>query len=601
MKQIAIDELDFDLVKENLKTFLRAQPEFNSYDFEGSALTILLDILAYNTTYNASYLNMAINESFIDSASKRSSLISLSKALGYTANSVRSSVAKINVSATLPVTDTTSILTLPKGSIFNGIVEDTSYSFTTLTDYSAVKNADGVFVFEGVSVHEGVLINNTYTVTQSSKFIIPSVNVDLTSLNVLVRESNSSSETVRFNRADDLFRVKPTDAIYFVKQRDDLFYEVFFGSDGVGRSLINGNVVRLEYLETNGEASNGANSFVYQSGFRSDATLDVETTQSAVGGTEQESVESIRFNAPRSYVTQNRAVTAADYENLLLSNYPTIESLHAWGGQDNIPKVFGKVFICAKPLGRPKFSTSEKASMEKSLINSRGVVSINPVIIDPMYMNIELSCNVYYNLNATKWSEGQLRSLVQNTLIDYGKSLNKFDSVFRYSKVSALVDSSDPTGIVSNSVSFRIRCPMDPMYNSNSQYKLITGNPIDPGTFYSTRFYIVEFADRAYIKDNSRGVLELYTEDLDGIPTYQYDVGIIDYPAGTWDVGSLTINKLHDAIFEFVFIPKSNDVVSNRNVLVSLPTDTITVNMITDNIANGSESGGETFIFSKIR
>jgi hypothetical protein len=601
MKQIAIDELDFDLVKENLKLFLRNQPEFNSYDFEGSALTILLDILAYNTTYNASYLNMALNESFIDSASKRSSLVSLAKALGYTANSVRSAVARLNIQITLPITSTNNILTLPRGTIFNGIVEDTDYQFTTLTDYSVVKNTEGKFLFENVDVYQGVLINNTYTTTPSSKYVIPSTNVDLTSLTVLVRESNSSSETVKFTRAEDLFRVKPTDAIYFVKQRDDLFYEVFFGSDGIGRALINGNVVRLEYLESAGDVANGANQFVYQSGFRSDGVLEVETVQAAVGGTAEESIESIRFNAPRAYVTQNRAVTAADYENLLLANYPIIESIHAWGGQDNIPKVFGKVFICAKPRGGTKFSTSEKMSMEKSLINSRGVVSINPVIVDPMYMNIELSCNVYYNLNATKWTEGQLQTLVQNKIIEYGTTLNKFDSVFRYSKLTSLIDSVDTTGIVSNSVSFRIRCPMDPLYNSNVQYKLITGNPITPGTFYSTRFYIVDFTDRVYIKDNSSGVLELYSEDVDGVPTYQRDIGVVDYSSGTWDIKSLVINNLHDPILEFVFIPKSNDVVSNRNILVTLPSDTVTVNMIADNIANGSETGGETFVFSNVR
>ena len=600
MKQIAIDELDFDTVKENLKQFFRNQAEFNSYDFEGSALSILLDVLAYNTTYNATYTNMAINESFIDSASKRSSVVSLAKTLGYTANSVRSARALLSIQVTLPVTDTATILTLPRGTVFNGLVDETGFQFVTLTDNTAIKSA-GTFVFDDIEIAEGILVNNTYQVTPTTKFVIPSSVADLSTLNVLVRESFSSSATTKFVRAEDLFKVKPTDAIFFIKQRDDLNYEVFFGNDAIGRALSNGNVVRLEYLESSGDAANGANLFVYQSGFRSDALIEVTTVRAGYGATDEEDIESIRFNAPRSYITQNRAVTNADYENLLLANYPIIESIHAWGGQDNIPKVYGKVFICLKPRGSEKFSSIEKAAMQKSLIDSRGVVSITPELVDPAYMNIELSGNVYYNQNATKWSEGQLKSLVQNALVEYGATLNKFDSVFRYSKVSAVVDSVDTAGIVSNSLSFRIRCPMDALYNSNSNYTMNTGNPISPGTFFSTRFYIADFTNRAYIRDNSTGVLQLYSEDIDGVPTFYKNIGTIDYSTGSWNIPALRITQLHDSILEFVFTPSSNDVASTRNIIVTLLSNSITVNMISDKIANGSETGGETFVFTKIR
>ena len=601
MKQIDIAELDFDAVKENLKAFLRTQSEFNSYDFEGSALTILLDVLAYNTTYNASYLNMAVNESFIDSAIKRSSLVSLSKSLGYTASSRRASTAKLRIQISPLVTDTETSFVIPKGTIFSGVVDTTQYQFTTLTDYTAVKNA-GVFVFDDVIVYEGSLLSTTYIVEDNSKFVIPAAAVDLTTLSVLVRESESSSKVERFVKAEDLFKVKPTDAVFFIKQRGDLFYEIYFGTGGIGRPVVNGNAVKLEYLECLGDAANAANLFVYQSGIDVEGlTFDITTVQGGFGGTAEEDVESIRFNAPRAHITQNRAVTTGDYENLLLSNYPIIESIHAWGGQDNIPKVFGKVFICAKPKGALRFTHPEKAAMQKSLINGRGVVSISPVVVDPLYMNIELSCNVYYNLNTTIWTGGQLQSFIKNKIIEYGTTLNKFDSVFRYSKISALIDSVDTAGIVSNAVSFRIRVPVEPLYDSNSQYTLIVGNPISPGTFYTTRFYISDFADRVYVRDNSAGALHLYSEDVDGNATFQRAVGTVNYAVGTWDIPALTVNKLHDVVLEFVFTPKSNDVVSNRNILVSMPASDITVNMISDNIANGSETGGETFVFSNIR
>ncbi len=600
MKQLSVDALDFDTVKENLKNFLRSQNEFNSYDFEGSALTILLDVLAYNTTYNALYTNMALNESFIDSATKRSSLISLAKSLGYTPKSIKSATAILDITVTLPSSDTATTLTLPRGTIFNGVVGENSYQFVTLTDKSVVKN-NGAFLFENVEVTQGTILNKTYPVTDDSNYVIPSSNADLSSLVVLVRESSGSSTVIRFNQPTDLFKAKPTDPLFFIKQRDDQLYEIYFGNDAIGRKVINGNLVRIEYIESAGEEANGSNLFVYESGFRSDAAYDIVTIQPGMGGTAEEELESIRFNAPRAFVSQNRAVTASDYETLLLSAYPRIETIHAWGGQDNIPKVYGKVFICAKPYNEFKFTPSEKAAMEKTLSNTKGVVSVTPVLVDPMYMNIELSCNVYYNPNASKWSPGKLESLVKNRLIEYAKTLNKFDSVFRYSKLSAIIDSVDSEGISSNSVSFRIRCPFDPLYNSNGSYKLITGNPITPNSVWSTRFNVSYFTDRAYIKDNGSGILELYSENIDGIATKVLDIGTIDYTAGSWNIPSLYITSLYDPMLEIVFTPKSNDVVSNRNILVSLPNNTIIVTAILDSIASGAESGGEKFIFSDVR
>jgi hypothetical protein len=603
MKQILVDELDFDSIKNNIKIFLRGQTEFDGYDFEGSALTILLDILAYNTHYNLLYTNLAVNEAFLDSASKRSSVVSLAKAIGYTAKSVRSARATLSIEVTLPPGESPATLTIPSGTVF-ATGGDPTFYFTTATDYTAHLVA-GVYEFDGVVVIEGTALTKAYTAGNGiNNYVIPSNVVDTSTLKVTVRESTLSSSSVNFRYIDDLLNITGIDDIYFLKQREDQLYEVFFGNGFIGKEVVSGNVVHLNYLASAGSAPNGASYFTYQSGWRSDVGFTITATQSAYGGSAEEDIESVRFNAPRAWISQNRAVTAEDYEVILKSKYPNIESIHAWGGQDNVPKVYGKVFISAKPFNGEIFSVADKADMLSTLLLRRGVVSVIPEFQDPDYLNVELSGAVYYNTNIARFTSGQIQTNVRNTILSYAATLNKFDSVFRFSKLSGIIDDADES-ITSNAMKLRVRLPMTPQYTLNSRYTKTTNNPFSivqgGGSFYSTRFFILGITNRCYIKDDGSGNLKLYSEDAGGVATFIRNVGTVDYTLGKWDIPSLIIDSLYDSLLEFVFYPLSNDVVSNRNMIVTIRADLLTLNTISDKIASGEARGGTGFIFSSSR
>lgn len=599
MKQIRTDGLGFDEIKANLKTYLRGQSEFDSYDFEGSAMSVILDVLAYNTHYNLLYTNLAVNESFIDSASKKSSVVSLAKSLGYTAKSMRGSRAIVTVTVAPGVNNAAQTLVISKGTLFKTSVDSVNYDFAATSDSSASRT-NGIFVFNNVELVEGSQNFTNFTVTETSQYVIPNGNVDTTTIEVIVSAPNGTT-SARFYLSDDMLRAGPADRLFFIKQRDDLLFEIYFGNDVIGKSPELGHIVNIKHITTSGPKSNGANIFTLQTDALLDDNIDITTVQPARNGAESESIESVRFNAPRSYVTQNRAVTAVDYENILREYYPDIETIAAWGGQDNIPQAYGKIFIALKPYGRELFDNNEKSSMLNSLLLRRGVVTITPEFVDPEYLNIELSCNVYYNENKSRFTGGQLRTAVRNALVEFNGTLSKFDSVFRFSKVSALIDSVD-SSIVSNAMSFRVRVPTKPIYNSNARYTLTHKNPIEQiagGSFYTTRFYTSDTANRCYIKDDGLGVLQLYKESGSGSPTYIRDVGTIDYSGGAWDVVSLTILELHDPILEFVFVSASNDVVSNRHMLVKLRPDLIEVTAISDKIASGVGIGGNSFTFTR--
>lgn len=598
---INFDELDFDSIKNNLKLFLQSQQEFESYDFDGSALSVLLDVLAYNTHYNALYTNMAVNESFLDSASKRGSVISLAKSLGYIASSKRSARAFVNVECILPSSDNSTSFLIPKGTSFNGALGDSSFIFYTNNDYFA-KRQNGRFVFNDVEIVEGTLLTNTFTVTSTdNKFVIPNSGVDTSTILVKVKQSLTSIGFEKYAPAGDLMRIKGSDKVYFIKQRDDGLFEIYFGNNYIGAAIEVGNIIEVSYMKSSGPLANGSTAFTYQSGLeRDDVSIDVFTVRGGYGGVDEESIDSIKYNAPRAWVSQNRAVTVSDYETVLQTNFPRIESIHVWGGQDNIPKYYGKVFISAKPYNAYKFTDAEKSDIVKFLKLKCGVISVTPEIVDPDYMSIELFCNVYYNDNRAKYSSGQLQTMVKSKIQDFAKTLNKFDSVFRYSKLSSLIDGVDES-ITSNSIALRVRVPKQAKLDVSSRYSVNLDNPITPGTFYSTRFFTADHPKRSYIKDNGAGILELYYEDERGLPFFIREIGSIDYQAGSWDIPFLRITLMHDLLFEFVFTPRSNDVASSRNIILTIRDDNINVSSIVDSIASGISSGGSDFVFSQVR
>jgi hypothetical protein len=592
-KNIRTDSLDFDEIKQNIKNFLRGQSKFTDYDFEGSALSILIDVLAYNTHYNSLYTNLAVNEMFLDSANKYSSVVSLAKSLGYNAKSITSARAKINLTITTN-TFSTNTLVLPAGTVFRGKVGDVEYDFVVESDVSSsgfltADNINGVYRFFDVSLVEGYRLTKQYVATATGfDFAIPNRLADLSSLQVSVQDNASSSIYTGFGFAADTLSVQGDTPVYFIKQRDDLYYEIFFGNDVIGKAVNPGNVVHLSYLVSSGSAANGANNFVYSRGLNlpSLTSTVVELVSAAYGGAEEEDIDSVRFNAPRAYASQNRAVTAEDYKNILYTNYPSIETIATWGGQENYPPVYGKVYISAKPYGASSFTAAEKESIINFIKRTKSVVSVTPVFVDPEFLRIELTSTVNFNRNAARRSVGEIQSLVAASLVQYGNSLGKFGSNFRYSKVCALIDGADDS-ITSNETSVKIRHTISPLYNKNARYTVPFDNPIfdNPlgGAFFSTRFYIPTIEDRCYLSDDGAGNIDLYSETIEGTPSRIRTVGKIEYVSGLIDVYELTISGLHDTLFEFVVIPAKNDIFPTRKYIIQMPEELLNISMQVDN------------------
>lgn len=579
-KLIQVDELDFDQIKSNIRTFLQGQTELTDYNFEGSVISTLIDLLAYNTHFNALYTNLALNESFIDSASKYSSVVSLAKSIGYTAKSAKSAKATLTVVCS-NVPGNPAYLTMPKGVAFKTEVDGLLYTFYTSQPHT-VANVANAYTFV-IEVVEGAPISNSYTVGTGSEFVIPNKNIDLSTVIVSVQENASSSTLVRFNSVDDLLAVKGVDTVYFVKQREDLLYEIYFGNDVIGKAVSSGNVVFIDYLISNGNIANGCEEFFYGSGFRADINYAVSTTIASHGGANVESIDSIKFNAPRAYVSQNRAVTVDDYTNQILTNFPQVESVSVWGGQDHEPKQYGRVFISAKPFGRDALNSQEKLDIQSFLSKRRAVVSIQQMFIDPTILNIGLTTNVYFNQTQTSLSQGDIYSLVETTVNDYSSTLNTFDAAFRYSKLSRMIDTVD-SSIISNITTMFLQYTIAPLYGIAETYVINIGNPIqaDNRTIKSSRFYIPSVSNFVYLTNTSSGNIDLINQFADGSETYRDTVGSVDFNTGRIVLNSLLIASLYDFPMTLKIIPKSNDVIPTKQSILVISPELTTINIIPD-------------------
>lgn len=608
-KRIPTTDLDFDEIKTNLKTFLQGQSEFADYDFDGSALSVILDVLAYNTHYNALYKNLAVNESFLDSASKRSSVVSRAKEIGYIPRSAKSAEAVIDVVVSNTTSTPTSLI-IPAYSPFNTSIDGVTYTFYTLEDVITIKDSlTSTYTFSDVTIKEGTPLTFKYVVSEGQKYIIPNNNVDLATLKVRVQDNTTGVYTTFYNQ-ENIINLTGTDAVYFVKEIDGEFYELQFGNDVIGKGLANGNIVHLSYIVCNKDLPNGAKTFSYQGSTLLGGIVSTVTTIAAYNGSDIEGIESIRFNAPRAYSTQNRAVTVDDYKSIIYANYPTAESINVWGGEDNDPPVYGKVYICIKPLNAQILTQTEKDYVKREILKKKNVVSITPELLDASYINLELNVTAYYNPRLTVRSAEQLKTLVYSTITNYNDTyLNKFDGIFRYSKLSSLIDSTEDS-IVSNIMTIKSHREVEVKYNLASEYLVNTANPIyhsgvPENSVLSTGFYIPNNENIMYLEDlptpNARtGVFRMFYY-VGTNKTYLRNLGTIDYDKGILFIPELTIVGLSTSVFEFIIKGQSNDVVSIRNQLVLIPPENITVNMILDKVAAGDAAGNTNYVFTSSR
>lgn len=604
---ITVNALDFDSIKASIKTYLEGQSVFSDYNFEGSALSTLIDVLAYNTHYNALYTNLAINEQFIDSASKYQSVVSLAKSIGYTAKSIKAATAKLEVIVS-DVPGDPSSLTMPKGTVFKTSIGDKDYNFVTLQSYTVFRTGNG-YTFE-VDVSEGNIVSNSYTNIGNQTFIIPSREADISTLSVAVYDNASSTEYTVFNIVDDLLSVRGIDNVFFVKQREDLFYEVYFGNGVIGKAISPGNIIVLEYLVTQGDKQNGANSFqdhetksfYYSSGFRTDLIYEVTSVIQATNGAPEESIESIKFNAPRAHIAQSRAVTVGDYKAHLIQEFPSIESVSVWGGQDNYPPKYGYVFISAKPYGRDAFTLAEKQEFKNFLKSKRQIITVQHEFVNPKILQIGINTTVYYNENRTTRSVGDITALVRGTIAQYNTTLNKFDAAFRFSRLGYLIDSTERQ-IVSNITNLFIRYKETEILGSNQTYEFTLNNPIfqNENSFITQRFYVPGISTPAFISDDGLGVLKLYTYNSSNVKQFIRNIGTINYSSGSVSINDLNIISLYDTDLHYTMIPASNDIIPTNQYILTIPDSLTQVIALPDSLAAGASQGGLSHTFANSR
>jgi hypothetical protein len=603
-KRLKVSELDFDTIKANLKTFLKAQNEFSDYDFEGSGLSVLLDLLAYNTHYNGVYTNLAVNEVFLDSASKRASVVSLSKMLGYTPRSAVCARAKVNAIITAP-TSSPSTATLPARQSFSTSIDGTSYVFYNLEAVTVAISASGSYTFSNLNLVEGTPLSFKYTVASGVRFIIPNANIDVSTLSVQVQENSTSDIYQTFTRAENLTEVTDVTKVYFLKEIDDGLYEITFGNGVLGTAVSNGNVVTLDYFVSSLEEPNSANVFTYNGTSVLGSNLSVTTVTPAFGGAEPEDINSIKFNAPRLFAAQNRAVTPDDYKALIYSKFPDAQTISVWGGEDNDPPVYGKTFICIKPKESPKLTNVQKETILNQIILPRSVVSITPELVDPEFFNIKITSFVYYNPKETSKTSAQIETIVKNAILDYDETdLQKFDGILRYTKLTGIIDQSD-LSIVNNTTRIMIHHPISPQYGTNAQYKLNLINPISQDgseVFSSTGFFIPTSTQVHFLDDDSEGNIRLYyrnsNRDKVFVNTTQ---GTINYALGLISINGLTISTLDGALFEIQIKPESYDIVSALNRIVQIDPTLLSVTAVSDTTVNGDTGAGFNYTFNSIR
>ena len=566
MAQLEVTELDFDTIKQNLRTFLSSQEEFADYNFEGSGLSVLIDILAYNTHYNGTLAHFLANEMFIDSAIKRNSVVSIAKTLGYTPTSRRAAVANVTFEIDPPDSYTNTGLTISRDTAFTSKIGNKTYTFYPKEDYYSglVTLLSGQTGFSyTMDLVEGKRVSNRFVVDISNKsgpFVLPNQNIDTTTIRVRVQESSTNISTSSWKFYDDILDVTATTKGFFVEEGPSGLYEIRFGDDIIGASLAVGNIVYIDYIVTNGLSANNISTFTASSNFTGSGEIKtVYLINSSSGGQEKQSIDSIRYNAPKFNATKNRAVTSNDYEALIKSKFSNINSLTVWGGEENIPPIYGKVFISIQPQPGSVITQSDKEIIARDIIRPRSVVSIQPEFVDPITTYIGLDITANYDKNITSLTssriESEIRTIVNNF---FSSNLNKLQKNFYYSKLSSAITNTTQS-IYSNNIQLRVHRRIPVILGVADQYDVYFNFQLENEAFRTTNFTTTVNGSQyeVYITDGHVNTREeigsLVMKRVSDDTTVVADVGTIDYITGVVTIPSLTVDYLSGSESELRF------------------------------------------------
>ena len=602
-----VNALEFNQIKAQIKDYLRAQEQFSDYDFEGSSMTVLLDVLAYNTYYTSVNANLAVNEGFLETAVLRENVVKLARMIGYTPKSARSAqtVVDISVQTVVPYPKT---VTINKGLVLNFTgLDNNNFVFSLGTDTTqSVDSTSGIATFTGVQLFEGVFLTDTFVkdINQRQRFILTNANADTTFMRV---EVTSGTITERYLQATDITKIDSTSKVFFLEESEYEIPEILFGDGKVGKDLENGDVVSVQYSTSSGTGANGLKVFENIGTFRDNLNntitsgITITATTFPDGGSQAETTESIKFAAPKFYSAFGRAVSTRDYEAIIPQIYPNVGSIACYGGEEAEPPEYGKVFLAIKPKNADKLSLSEKNVVLKRL-REYSVAAIQPSIIDPSILNIDVDSFVYFNPNITRREASGVKNTVINslTVLNNSGEFNKFGGKFKFSKLQSIIDSSE-TSITSNITRLKMRKNVTVDLGARVNYKICYGNRIKQGTstkptVISSGFKIVgDDFNTYYLNDDGASSLRLYY--VKGTGEYEYVDGLwgtVDYSMGEIVINDLIISSTSVANNQLQIsgTPESNDIISLRETYLTVGIDNTTVSVVEDTISSGSNISG---------
>ncbi len=614
---LQLASIDFDGIKNDLKSFLSNQTELGDYNYEGSTMQIMLNLLAYNTYKNAFYLNMVGNEMFLDSAQIRDNVVSRAKMLGYTPRSAQGPTATLQV--TITPDDSPDTITIPASTQFETLIDGIKYVY--VNPEAAVVNANATGVYStNIDITEGRPFAFRFDVSDASpvRYIIPNQNVDTRSISVRVQESSSNTSQTTWNSATDITTVTGNTNAYFIDENSDSKYELKFGDNAVGKSLNNGNIVIVDYRICNGTVTQGANTFTSPSSIAGYTSISSKIVAASAGGSEQESITSVKFNAPRNYQAQNRAVTIDDYEALVRNNFGDIGAVSVWGGQENDPPTYGKVFISVKPNTGFFISQTRKDDIE-TFLSTKNVLSITPEIVDPTYKFVVPTIAVKYNPNLTSSTAGAIVDTIGNRVIQYELSdLVAFGKDYASSELIRQIYTANEA-ISSMEIDLRMMKNFIPTTTAKTTYNIpfndsllnITGSTIlrippqahpGQGLTVSSSKFTYESRTNSYFDDDGFGNVRIFYLDESGVRVYTNRLaGTVNYTTGLITLNELLITAYDGSALEIYAVPAKESISSVRNQILAITEAKITLfdtnlKRITSSTSNVSTQGSSATV-----
>jgi len=610
--QINVTDLDFDNIADNLKNYLRGQDTFKDYNFEGATLGILIDLLAYASHIGAVNTNIAASELFLDSAQIRKNVVSRAKDLGFTPSSEKASTATAtmtlrNVKGADGIIPELTTMIMPRGTIFTTTYEGTNYEFVTAETYTP--NIDGTtFTYNNIELVQGTFAQDQFifdTQIANAKFVLSNSRVDKLRMTVTV---NSGGVSSTYALSTDISNITTTSKVYYTQENEEGFTEIYFGDGTLGTKLLDGDIITVDYIIVDDLHADGANRFQQTTAINGYSDSSIVVTAKASGGAEKESIESIKFKATKFYTSQNRLVTLNDYKAKVQEYYPNADAVAVWGGEDNNPPAYGKVFVALKPNNADYLSDTEK-KLVKDNLNKLNMLTVRPEIVDADIIKILITTTFKYNPSLTTLTAGELATLVKNTINQFDTDeLNGFDAIFRHSNLLKVIDAAD-SSILSNTTNIRLKKKLKGTVSTNPiGYTVPMGNPLynphsghnaDSGGIITTTGFKVggDSVNTYYFDDDGKGNVRRYY--LSGATRIYKDnaAGVVDYATGLITINAfiLTSTVNTDTSIDFTVIPSGNDVVAERGNLIDISSDDIKVTGEVDTIASGESSAGIGF------